>query len=136
MQLRELVAKYETGGSFSSEAVSAFSQENVYSGLDYSSQYEAYQAQRAGLLSGMDYGDVNTTGVTLMTDSSKVSPQTYTDPYAQPQLPAFSRSSGPSFEVDERYQVAGPEPTYGLTSETPQAYVGYNPVSLDSGNGR
>lgn len=134
LQLRELLSKYESSGSFAGEPLSSYPQDNLYGtgGVDYSNQYEAYQAsQRGQQLPTLDYANISPAdGVSLLPDSK---PQQY---MAQPQMPSYGRLSGPSFEVDERYQVGTPEGSYAVAHNSNQAYAGVHPgyahpVSLD-----
>eukprot|EP01127_Copromyxa_protea_P007221 TRINITY_DN17139_c0_g1_i1.p1 TRINITY_DN17139_c0_g1~~TRINITY_DN17139_c0_g1_i1.p1 ORF type:complete len:228 (-),score=32.59 TRINITY_DN17139_c0_g1_i1:40-723(-) len=113
-QLRELLAKYEGSVPYSQEALPAYAQDGyATTGLDYSTQFEAYQSAvanqrvQASLMGGLDYTGLGDVGL-------KPEPQ-----YLPQPMPSFSRM-GPSFEVDERYQVsshpevspyAGNEPT-------------------------
>jgi hypothetical protein len=166
-----LLAKYEST-AYSTEPLTAFSQDNVYAataaGVDYSAQFEAYQQAaaanqraQAGLM-GLDYSAVvqpTTTDTVSMLQASAPKPdsqgpaslfkangyQDATQFLAQPQMPTFTRMGGPSFEVDERYQVANtnPEVSY-VTADTASVYSTNTdansypvslPVSLD-GTGR
>ncbi len=168
LQLRELLSKYEAT-AYTSEPITAFTQDNVYAatnGVDYSAQFDAYQQAavanqrvQAGLM-GLDYSAVVQPptagdGVSMLqTNVPKPEAQAplfkangYQDAtqfLAQPQMPTFTRMGGPSFEVDERYQVANPNPEVNyVTADTAPVYTTNEsnsypvslPVSLD-GAGR
>lgn len=139
-----MLSKYEGGGSIYADPTAAYSQERSYGGLDYVTQYEAYaqaqaqaqhvSASQAGLMpTGLDYG-ADPTGVSLMSETKPTA--LYQD---NSQLYAAQNSQtatyrGPSFEVDERYQVSVPETNYGVSADPSSLYgttAAYTSVSLD-----
>lgn len=131
LQLRDLLSKYEANATVgqSTQYDPNTSTGGSY-GIDYTSQYEAYQrvanVQAANMLQGIDYASLTGASSGLLGQDQALTYQQQQQ-LQQVQLQNYARVAGPSFEVDERYQISHDTPTY-----TASAYNSM-PVGLDSG---